>query len=101
MECRFLGTTHLLIVKGNYLLVGSNDRLMKLFHAGMGDLVRTFEGHMDLVRTVAFDANVGVAVSGSYDKTIRVRWTSSITQADATDLEPTHRNPSPCIACAF
>jgi WD40 repeat protein len=46
---------------------------MKLYHAGSGDLVRTFEGHEDLVRTVAFDANVGVAVSGSYDKTIRVR----------------------------
>ena len=59
-------------MQGQHILTGDNDRLVKLFSAETTDLLRTFEGHTDLVRTVAVDLNLGVIVSGSYDRTVRM-----------------------------
>ncbi|KAK4689010.1 hypothetical protein P7C73_g1086, partial [Tremellales sp. Uapishka_1] len=58
--------------KGDYILTGSVDRSIKLFSATSTALLRTFEGHTDLVRTLAMDPELGIIVSGSYDHTINI-----------------------------
>lgn len=60
---------------GNLLASGSNDQTIKLWNPHTGECVRTFEGHSDLVRSLAFDEGRKRLVSGSYDKTARlVSW---------------------------
>jgi WD40 repeat protein len=60
------------IIQDDYIVTGDNDRLVKLFSASSTELLRTFEGHTDLVRTVSVNVVDGLLVSGGYDRTIRV-----------------------------
>jgi WD40 repeat protein len=59
-------------LQDDYIVTGDNDRLVKLFSASSTELLRTFEGHTDLVRTVSVNVVDGLLVSGGYDRTIRV-----------------------------
>ncbi|WVF68795.1 hypothetical protein IAT40_003567 [Kwoniella sp. CBS 6097] len=58
--------------KGDHIVTGDNDKLVKLYNASTGELSRTFAGHTDLVRSVMMGEEEGVIFSGSYDKTIRM-----------------------------
>ena len=57
---------------GPYILTGDNDRLLKVYSAESCELVRTFEGHADLVRSIAVDPSMRIVISGSYDQTVRI-----------------------------
>ena len=57
---------------GDYIVTGDNDRLVKVYDAITTELIRTFKGHKDLVRTISVDLGEGLVVSGSYDKSIMV-----------------------------
>ncbi|OCF39328.1 hypothetical protein I317_06863 [Kwoniella heveanensis CBS 569] len=57
---------------GDRIVTGDNDKLVKIYSASSGDLIRTFSGHTDLVRSVVVDVENGIVFSGSYDKTIRM-----------------------------
>lgn len=64
--------TLMLILQGDRILTGDNDRLIKLFSAGDSTLVKTFEGHTDLVRSLALDKRYNLIISGSYDQSVRM-----------------------------
>ncbi|WWC88421.1 uncharacterized protein L201_003332 [Kwoniella dendrophila CBS 6074] len=57
---------------GDHAVTGSGDNLVKLYSASSGDLLNTFEGHQELVRSVTVNMSAGVILSASYDKTIRM-----------------------------
>ena len=57
---------------GKYIVSGSQDKTLKLWEAGNGRLVRTFEGHNDSVYSVAFSPDGKNIVSGAFDKTIKL-----------------------------
>ena len=54
---------------GTRLLSGSDDRTLKLWDAGSGELIRTFTGHTFKVAAVAFSPDGKHLLSGSSDKT--------------------------------
>ncbi|EDV27374.1 uncharacterized protein TRIADDRAFT_52993 [Trichoplax adhaerens] len=56
---------------GEYILVGSVDRRIKLLHAQNGKLVRVFHGHAGSIRALYMCEKEGYILSGSYDTTIR------------------------------
>lgn len=58
--------------QGNYIVTGSNDRSIRLFSATDSSLIRSFDGHTDLVRSVAVDPANNLLLSGSYDQTVRI-----------------------------
>ncbi|WVQ84357.1 hypothetical protein IAT38_006509 [Cryptococcus sp. DSM 104549] len=58
--------------EGDYIVTGDNECLVKLYDANTCELLRVFEGHTNLVRTVALDPYAGIVVSGSYDKRVRL-----------------------------
>lgn len=47
-----------------------NEGGIKLYSATSGSLIRTYEGHTDLVRSLSLDLNTGMIVSGSYDRSV-------------------------------
>ena len=51
-------------------LSGSSDKTLKLWDIATGKGIRTFKGHSDSVRSVAFSPDGCLALSGSRDKTI-------------------------------
>ncbi len=55
---------------GMRLLSGSGDKTLKLWDAGNGKLVRTFEGHTGQVTSVAFSPDGTRLLSGSGDSTL-------------------------------
>lgn len=64
--------TRRLTHQGDKIITGDNDRMVKLFSAADSTLVKTFEGHTDLVRSVAMDKQHNMIVSGSYDQSVRM-----------------------------
>ena len=54
----------------NYIPVG--DRTLRLWDLASGALLRTLEGHTDVVEAVAVTADGSSVVSGSWDKTLTV-----------------------------
>src|SRR5262249_57417212 len=51
---------------------GSWDKTAKLWNARTGKEIRTFQGHTDMVQSVAFSKDGKLLVTGSHDKTVRV-----------------------------
>ncbi|WWC71015.1 uncharacterized protein I206_104968 [Kwoniella pini CBS 10737] len=56
----------------NYILTGDGDNLVKLYSSITGNLIHTFKGHTDLVRSVTINKSAKVVISSGYDKTIRM-----------------------------
>ncbi len=54
------------------MLSGSDDKTLKLWDAATGALLRTFEGHTDVVTSVAFSPDGTRVLSGSGDKTLKL-----------------------------
>ncbi len=52
--------------------LGQRDKTLKLWDAASGQLIRTFEGHADQVRSVAFSPDGTRVLSGSSDKTLKL-----------------------------
>lgn len=57
---------------GKFVLTGSVDNKVRLWCAITGDLVKTFEGHTDLVSVVRFLPGGKKCLSASFDETVRV-----------------------------
>ncbi|KAJ1915584.1 hypothetical protein H4219_004250 [Mycoemilia scoparia] len=57
---------------GEYIVAGSSDNMIRMWSAQTGQLVRSFEGHTGLVRTLMLNQRLGFLVSGSYDHTVKV-----------------------------
>jgi WD40 repeat protein len=61
---------------GKGVLSGSRSGMVQLWDAGSGRLIRSFEGHKELVRGVVFAADGRFAVSCAKDGTIKI-WDAS------------------------
>ncbi|WRT68035.1 uncharacterized protein IL334_005010 [Kwoniella shivajii] len=57
---------------GDHILTGDNDNLVRLYDSSSVELLKTFNGHTDLVRSVSMGKSLGIVVSASYDRTIRM-----------------------------
>jgi len=57
---------------GNYLISGSRDRTIKLWHVASGTCLKTLAGHDNWVRSVLFHPSGKFIVSAADDKTIQV-----------------------------
>lgn len=53
------------------IFAGGNDRVIYQFDASSGELLREFNGHNGLVRSLHLDSANGRVVSGSYDTSVR------------------------------
>ncbi|KAL8673594.1 MAG: hypothetical protein Q9168_001992 [Polycauliona sp. 1 TL-2023] len=53
------------------IFAGGNDQVIYQFDASTGELLREFQGHSDLVRSLHLDSANGRVVSGSYDTSVR------------------------------
>ncbi|CAL8576245.1 hypothetical protein XPA_002135 [Xanthoria parietina] len=53
------------------IFAGGNDQVIYQFDASTGELLREFQGHGDLVRSLHLDSANGRIVSGSYDTSVR------------------------------
>lgn len=57
---------------GRFVLSASEDKLLKLWAASTGKLIRTFEGHSGEVKSVSFSPDGQYALSGSDDQTLKL-----------------------------
>ena len=65
--------TRLLSGSGNRSLLGSiQDKTLKLWDTASGQLIRTFEGHADIVTSVAFSPDGARVLLGSGDQTLKL-----------------------------
>ncbi len=62
---------------GGMLASGGADRLVKLWNASSGELIRTYRGHRDFVSAVAFSPDAKLLASAGHDGQIRLWMTSS------------------------
>jgi WD40 repeat protein len=51
---------------------GSSDKTLKLWNIDNGQLIRTFEGHSDTIKTVKISNNNLYILSGSNDNTCKL-----------------------------
>ena len=59
----------------NFVVSGSSDKTVRLWHPFSGKQIKAFLGHQDLIYVVQLSSDSRIIVSGSFDKTIRV-WES-------------------------
>jgi len=57
---------------GTFLVSGSSDTTIKLWHIQTGGVIRTFSGHTDYIYSVSMSLDCATIASGSVDKTIRL-----------------------------
>ena len=57
---------------GRWVATGGNDRILRVWNADTGNLLRAFEGHEDGVLSVAFSPDDRWLLSSSYDGTARL-----------------------------
>ena len=57
---------------GEYVLSGSRDKTLRLFHVPTNRLLHTFHGHDNWVRSIAFHTNNKYILSASDDKTVKI-----------------------------
>jgi len=57
---------------GQWLISGSWDHTIKIWHLETGKLARTFKGHTDRVYAIALSPDEQIIASGSADKTIKL-----------------------------
>ena len=57
---------------GQLALSASDDHTLRLWDVATGETLRVFEGHTDLVSSVAFSQDGQTALSGSFDRTLRL-----------------------------
>ncbi len=62
---------------GSYLLSGGGDNTVKLWRTDTQDLVRTFTGHQDFIKAIAFSPNSSFILTASQDRTARIWETAS------------------------
>ena len=55
-----------------FILTGGRDKLIKLFLCQTGELLHTFTGHDNWVRSLSLHVNGKYLYSSSDDKTIRI-----------------------------
>lgn len=65
---------------GKAIATASNDRTVKIWHAGNGQAIRTLNGHDDWVNSVAYSPDGKRIASASYDHTVRLWNTSTYEQ---------------------
>ena len=56
---------------GQYLVSGSEDKTIKIWHWESGEIRQTLSGHKQTVRILAIHPNGQTIVSGSDDKTVK------------------------------
>jgi len=61
---------------GQTIVSGSSDKMVKLWEASTGLLLRTLKGHRDWVRSVAVSPDGRTIVSGGVDNTVKF-WEAS------------------------
>jgi WD40 repeat protein len=57
---------------GRYIASGSDDRVVRIYDAASGQLVRSLAGHSNGVQALAFSPDSALLASGSSDKTIKL-----------------------------
>lgn len=57
---------------GRYIASGSNDKIIKLWEATTGKLIRKIEGHADMILSINFSPDGRYISSGGWDKTVKV-----------------------------
>jgi F-box and WD-40 domain protein 1/11 len=57
---------------GKHILAGGNDQVIYKYDANTAEVVHTYHGHSNLVRSLYLDCNNRRVLSGSYDQGIRV-----------------------------
>ncbi|OCQ90706.1 hypothetical protein BCD64_28575 [Nostoc sp. MBR 210] len=59
-------------IDGQWLISGSWDQTIKIWHLETGRLIRTLKGHTDRVYAIALSPDEQIIASGSADKTIKL-----------------------------
>jgi len=57
---------------GKFIVTNGGESSVKLWDRKTGSLLKTFEGHSDLVSSLCFSSDGNLILSGSYDKTLKL-----------------------------
>lgn len=75
-----------IVFRGETLVSGSNDQTIRVWDTKTGECTHVLGEHHMLVRTVAFDEQRRLVVSGGYDRLIKV-WRLDEREEHKTDVE--------------
>jgi WD40 repeat protein len=62
-----------------FIVTGNSDKTVKLWNVNEGTVIRTLDGHTNIVNSLSFSADGRFITSGSKDKTVRIWDTTSFT----------------------